>query len=186
MARLRHDGQDYDHFGDGEAGGFTNEGSGNQSSGITHVDVNDLISAPGPIDPAPRGTIPQYDSYVPPVFEEGLGSGSAGRHGETPRERQNVSQRSAMPSASAPANASPRRPSSPESMAGSVSSPAPSLVPFQPLPQASVGSMATPALRGLYGAAGGLKGGGLGMPLDPMTNEASDPIDTLIKLLSGN
>jgi hypothetical protein len=37
----------------------------------------------------------------------------------------------------------------------------------------------------LFGSQGGLKGGGLGVPLDPVANQQSDPIATLIKLLNG-
>jgi hypothetical protein len=42
-----------------------------------------------------------------------------------------------------------------------------------------IGGMASPSLRGLFGNAGGLKGGGLGIPLDPVSNVKSDPMQLL-------
>lgn len=41
------------------------------------------------------------------------------------------------------------------------------------------------SLRGLLGSAGGLQGGGLGLPFDPVANETSDPIALLMKQLLG-
>lgn len=99
--------------------------------------------------------------------------------GETPRERGS-------------AQASLRRPSTPTPMAGSVSQGASlrSPMPFQPMEGGS-DSMMVAGQGGmgggsLFGKAGGLQGGGLGTPLDPMSNQMSNPIiGTLIKLLKG-
>jgi hypothetical protein len=85
----------------------------------------------------------------------------------------------------------PRRPSEPTSQAGSqFSNPQPlgpaaqqGVLPFAPMPQANVGSFATPNQGGLYGSAGGLQGGGLGVPFDPISDAASDPISGLLELL---
>ena len=63
------------------------------------------------------------------------------------------------------------------------------VVPFEPLAGPNPGSFANPMAQrrsgGLYGMAGGLKGGGLGMALDPTSDQKSDPITTLIKALLG-
>ncbi len=37
----------------------------------------------------------------------------------------------------------------------------------------------------MFGSSGGLKGGGLGMPFDPTSNQKSNPIDTLLQQLLG-
>jgi hypothetical protein len=96
-----------------------------------------------------------------------------GRAGEGPRERQNGG------------SATPRRPSTPTPQAGSSFTAPQGVQPFQPMQSSgSIGSMATPRLRGLFGSLGGLQGGGLGQPLDPISNQASDPIDTLIQMLT--
>ncbi len=109
-------------------------------------------------DPTHGGVIPHIEQ--PEVWMPGRG-------GEAPRERS---------------NATPRRPSEPTPQAGS--SFVAGVQPFSPMQaSASIGSMATPKLRGLFGSAGGLQGGGLGQPLDPVSNQASDPIDTLIQML---
>lgn len=87
--------------------------------------------------------------------------------------------------------ASPDQPDEPTPLAGMTSTPPQAIQPFRPLPETpsstlvgSIGSMATPRLRGLYGSAGGLQGGGLGVPLDPTSNAASNPIDSLLSTLT--
>lgn len=80
----------------------------------------------------------------------------------------------------------PKKPSVPTPMAGSVSNVGGGVtgpVPFSPLPSPSIGVMATPKAAGLYGGLGGLRGGGLGVPLDPTSNAESDPISSLIMAL---
>lgn len=98
------------------------------------------------------------------------------RSGETPRE-----------------GATLKRPSAPTSMAGSTftagasqGAPGASMrpIPFAPLGSPDVGQMVNPQGH-MYGRQGGLQGGGLGLPLDPTPNEESDPINLLMKLLSG-
>lgn len=102
----------------------------------------------------------------------GPSPGQPSRGSESPRERQGT--------------AVPRRPMEPTPMAGSASPASGGLQPFQPMGSPSVGSMATPRLRGLFGSSGGLQGGGLGVPLDPTSNDASPDISSLIaQLLKG-
>jgi hypothetical protein len=68
-------------------------------------------------------------------------------------------------------------------MAGSVGPTGPQT--FSPLPGARPVQMVKPMGSALYGSMGGLQGGGLGLPLDPTSDQASDPIETLMKLLGG-
>lgn len=90
-----------------------------------------------------------------------------GRGAETPRERGNTP-------------AAPRKPMSPDPMAAAGGSTFQAgVLPFKPLP----GPMGSSPSGSLFGSMGGLKGGGLGIPLDPVSDVASDPIDTLIQLL---
>jgi hypothetical protein len=101
--------------------------------------------------------------------------------------------------------ATPARPRTPTPMAGSVSeSGGPQMgmgggvMPFEPLGDmgdeafASAGGigagvMGGPGRRGpsMFGSQGGLLGGGLGEAFDPTPDEATDPIDTLLKKLMG-
>jgi hypothetical protein len=55
------------------------------------------------------------------------------------------------------------------------------LQPFQPLGQPDMSSFVQ-ASQGLYGSSGGLRGGGLGVPMDP-TNDAEGGITALIEAL---
>lgn len=100
---------------------------------------------------------------------------------ETPRERPP----SVGPSSTLrPAQATPARPTVPTPMAGSSFQPPQGVQPFAPMAGPGAASLVKPASRGLYGGMGGLTGGGLGMPSDPTSNAASNPIDTLIQLLT--
>jgi hypothetical protein len=77
--------------------------------------------------------------------------------------------------------ATPGRPMEPSPMAGGVS---PGPMPFKPMGAPSPVSL-TKAPRGnLYGSMGGLQGGGLGLPLDPVSDQKSDPISSLIQMLT--
>lgn len=81
----------------------------------------------------------------------------------------------------------PERPKEPTPQAGGVTPGGPSgVIPFQPLPSPNAVS-SNVALRrpggGLLGSLGGLKGGGLGLPFDPMSNQQSPSIDALLNLL---
>lgn len=65
------------------------------------------------------------------------------------------------------------------------------VVPFEPLPPSGPMS-GSPVfggggaqLRGLLGSQGGLSGGGLGLPFDPVADEKSDPIALLMAQLMG-
>ncbi len=39
--------------------------------------------------------------------------------------------------------------------------------------------------KGVFGASGGLQGGGFGLPFDPTSNQQSDPITSLLQKLLG-
>lgn len=122
--------------------------------------------------------------------ELGGGDSTGARYGEKPRSRP----------PSGPVGgpeAAPPRPDSPTPMAGSVQQPdlpasTAGVLPFEPMgdTMGSLSSMAAPTtsrLRGsgLYGDLGGLQGGGLGVPFDPVADEDSDPINLLMKLMGG-
>ena len=104
----------------------------------------------------------------------------SGRGGESPRERGGGGDTSG--------GAAPPRPHSPAPQAGSGALP-PSgqgggLGPFSPMPSAPGVSLAKPRGMGsLYGSAGGLQGGGLGLPFDPVSNQKSPDIGGLLELL---
>jgi len=120
-------------------------------------------------------------------------AGGEGRFGEGPRERPRPVPGGALPGPGPMtpqpygANAAPEMPHSPTPQAGSTftsgGTDGGGIIPFPPMGSADVGSMATPKLRGLFGSAGGLQGGGLGVPLDPISNQQSDPISSLIESL---
>lgn len=90
-----------------------------------------------------------------------------------------------------------RRPSEPTPAAASPAQP--SIMPFQPLASPPPSAMAapveskplgspdvsrlSPGKSSYFGSMGGLKGGGLGVPLDPLSNQSSDPIDSLLSML---
>ena len=83
---------------------------------------------------------------------------------------------------------------------GSPAMGSPGVMPFSPMAE-SMGDtdLASPvaesrgdigvtrrAPNALFGSMGGLQGGGLGVPLDPMSNATSDPISSLIESLLKN
>lgn len=116
--------------------------------------------------------------------------GDKGQLGETPRERQSAQEGNNIVSAAL-------RPPTPTPQAGqaSIGSPAPDapqqaqgampspqgVIPFSPISGPAPADAATPRLRGLYGSAGGLQGGGLGVPFN--SAQSSDPITGLIQML---
>lgn len=120
-----------------------------------------------PPDLGPGGKIGAGAPPPPP----GQDLGGEGRLGETPRDR-----------ASGAISSTPRRPMEPTPMAGSTD--LMGSVPFQPMGSPDVGTMVN-SKAGLFGGLGGLKGGGLGVPLDPTSNTPNDPISGLIQLLQG-
>lgn len=130
---------------------------------------------------------------IPPPTDP---NGGQGQSGETPRERRiqdlpdpsgsgpyNDSQHNQIHPPTPGSSAAPSRPRSPQSMAGSMSPGG--VTPFSPMSDMSTSSGPQMALGRLFGQAGGLKGGGLGVPLDPASNQESDPISQLIKMITG-
>lgn len=163
----------------GDMGGLDETGGG-PLGGIdpSQPDPADRAFQPDPSqgDPSLNRQGPQPMPPIPPDVDPAHGS-------EGPRERNNFNGAGGNNPIMGPGiTATPRRPTEPTSMAGSTS-PA-GIIPFNPMGSPDIGGMAKPMLRGLYGSAGGLKGGGLGTPLDPISNDQSDPISDLIKLLS--
>lgn len=108
--------------------------------------------------------------------------------GETPRDRPRPPMGGGGPFGPppAPTHPTPQGPREPTPLAagGAVTPPAP-MTPFQPLPSQGAAGLASPHVgrRSLFGGAGGLFGGGLGNPLDPQSNDTSDPISSLIQSL---
>jgi hypothetical protein len=138
------------------------------------------------------GAAPEENPFKIP----GPGQGKAGdqpdthfgRFGETPRER--VPGPHGGPPPLGP-QATPPSPTEPVPMSGQpgggMTPPPPPMEPFDPMasdPGAFISPAgAGPARRSLFGSMGGLKGGGLGVPLDPVSNETSNPIQGLIQAL---
>jgi hypothetical protein len=135
------------------------------------------------------------DDVLPPANPGGGGkSGNDmpdthfGRFGETPRERTPGVHGGPPPLGP---QATPPSPTEPIPMSGQpgggMTPPPPPMEPFDPMasdPNAFISPAgAGPARRSLFGSMGGLKGGGLGVPLDPVSNESSDPIQGLIQAL---
>lgn len=130
---------------------------------------------------APMADEPQPQAPPPDVILRSPGGTPApggitpGRGSETPRDRLDAGGNNPV---------APRKPMEPSPMAqmGSTMStqPSPGVIPFQPLP----GPQSMGGRSNLFGSMGGLKGGGLGIPLDPVSDVASDPISTLIQLLT--
>lgn len=124
-------------------------------------------------------------------------------------QRSIVGTPSANPvSNTSPTGVAPRKPDVPMPQSGSsFSAPQPQLsqppAPFQPMSQPPSSMMTSPMggstdqmggspdissgpmlrMNSLFGSMGGLKGGGLGVPLDPMSNQKDDPISQLIAML---
>lgn len=142
---------------------------------------------------------------IPPVPDDP--NNPDGRHGETPRERKipdaplplppptgdgpyddSAHNKIDQPGGDGDPNggqATTSRPRTPTSMAGSVSPVQSGMQPFNPMGDMSTSSGPQMALGRLFGQAGGLKGGGLGVPLDPTSNQMSDPINQLLKMITG-
>lgn len=72
----------------------------------------------------------------------------------------------------------------PSPMEPTVRAGQPGIPTFSPMPPVPGVSLAKPRGMGsLFGSAGGLQGGGLGLPFDPVSNQKSLPIDGLIQML---
>lgn len=136
---------------------------------------------------------PQQPFNPKPVFPGAPPRDDAGR-AQTPRERE--IERRPVPPPGGGAQQAPPRPKVPTPQAGAVApiGPPPAPMVGPPMPGPGAGSMAEPlqtpyfggggAQRRLFGQMRGLQGGGLGVPLDPSADEESDPITSLIRLLT--
>lgn len=130
---------------------------------------------------------PEQDIPVPEPDLIGVPGSDAmpGRGEETPRERESQLR---MPTMAPPtANATPSQPRTPTPQAG-MASRAVMPVPFNPMPAPPTSTLIRPGFGrmgggALFGRAGGLQGGGLGSPFDPVPDSKSNPIDTLMQLL---
>jgi hypothetical protein len=136
---------------------------------------------------APDAILRQFEGPGGDILNHNLPDYADARESESPRLR------------SRGGNATPSRPSSPTPMAGSVSTQdGPNMVgadmgllPFEPMGGMDDSMMTQPIGSGqqlrrssLFGSLGGLQGGGLGAPLDPVPNEELD-IKTLLEKLMG-
>jgi hypothetical protein len=123
--------------------------------------------------PPPAGMTP-----APPQTGEPPDVSQEGRSETTPRENQ-------PPQGAAPVTSTPKKPAEPSPMAGSSFQPPPiqGVQPFAPLPSQPGVSLAKSRSQALYGSSGGLQGGGLGVPFDPVSDAQSDPISGLLQML---
>lgn len=145
---------------------------------------------PGPEEsPGPPGT--QDVPTLPPPGPGGEVGPIPARGGSTPRESEAERQRERVPDSGGAADPgggpsfAPRKPSVPTPQAGIVQ-PQPGPIPFNPMDGGGMSpeNLAKPLrLRGFYGSQGGLTGGGFGLPFDPISNQDSDPISSLIEQL---
>ena len=132
----------------------------------------------GPL-PIPEEEPPFEPVEIPPDFDPNPGRGSEG-----PRDRPQGPSAPPPPSRGAGGpRATPRRPPMPTPGAGAPQPGAP--FPTPPMGGGVVPGNARLRRAGLMGGAGGLLEGGLGTPFDPVPDEQSFDIDTLIKLLGG-
>lgn len=150
-------------------------------------------------DPVQPGAPEPYQDqpWMPETDEFGA------RSGETPRERESqVSLRA--PAAEGPmgggdgsggmepnSQTTPARPRTPQPSGGAGPSTMVAqgsvpggIRPFKPLSAPGGAKLATSRASGLYGSSGGLQGGGLGVPLDPVSNQQSNPLDMLLQLFN--
>lgn len=139
----------------------------------------------GPILNSPQNPPPAQSSQ-PSLYMPNAATGQPGipaQSGETPTERGQIpGAGGGAPRAGSPfPHAAPSQPMTPDtSGTGSVSVPP---TTFQPLPSYNPGSLVTSQAGGLAGSLGGLKGGGLGVPLQPSNPALDNPISLLISLL---
>jgi hypothetical protein len=83
---------------------------------------------------------------------------------ESPRDRSQTTMRRPMSPTPAPPNTA-------------------ELIPFQPMGDMSANNMVQRRSPGLFGTAGGLKGGGLGLPMDPTNSAANQDVSGLLQML---
>jgi hypothetical protein len=130
----------------------------------------------GPTAPPPAPPLQE-----PPVSlgsSAGPGPEGGARGGESPRERGATMGAPPM-GGNTGGQPTSMPPMAPSPVAGQ------GLVPSAPLPGPNPQAL-TSTLRGsggMFGSQGGLQGGGFGLPFDPTSNQESDPISSLLKLL---
>lgn len=139
---------------------------------------------PGPEEsPGPPGT--QDVPTLPPPGPGGEVGPIPARGGSSPRENEAEKMRERLGDEGGGPSFAPRKPSVPTPQAGIVQ-PQPGPIPFNPMDGGGMGpeNLAKPLrLRGFHGSQGGLTGGGFGLPFDPISNQDSDPISSLIEQL---
>lgn len=150
---------------------------------------------------------PMVPVEMPANFDPNLGRGSSGvgedsapGRGSSPKGPGGVRRRRPPPRTTPPTGPggpapTPPTPPTPEPSPGTPQpgpepNPAPegpAPIPGGPVPQNPMPVPGSARLRsaGLMGMGGGLQGGGLGTPFDPVADETSFDIDTLMKLLGG-
>lgn len=167
MANLRRFSQDIQDANQSDGGG---NAYGDQPSPDEGADVGRTKVMPTP-------------EYTPgdTANPDGRQAHQIAQGGETPRERGDMQQQQQFQSA-------PRQPQVPTPMAGTeqtMGGGPQGTIPFTPMGGPDAASQASPRLRSLFGGGSGLTGGGLGVPLDPISNQQSDPINMLMQLLQG-
>ena len=149
-------------------------------------DDEGLVGSPSrmgddPMDRTPPSLADKYPGISDPFMGRGSDAprfGDEGRGDEGPRAALRKPGASPSPSAGNSFQSG-------GDMGGGGSMAPSGVSPFNPLPSAPIGSFAQSRQGGLFGSLGGLKGGGLGVPMDSTPDAASDPINTLLKLLMG-
>lgn len=135
-------------------------------------------------DMLPNGGAPVAPPPPPLAVPVHMGTRIPAQAGETPAERGQIpGAGGGAPRAGSPMphGAPPQSMTPDTSGTGSVTIGSPST--FQPLPSYNPGSLVTSQAGGLAGSLGGLKGGGLGVPLQPSNPALDNPISLLISLL---
>lgn len=154
------------------AAGFDQEQAGGQK-----VPTGDPAGVPDLNAPSEWKVPPDTRLRVPPSGGESEAWDPTARDRTKPRD---VSVGGGM------SNPTPTRPRQPVPAQGSVSAPPPQgVVPFEPMGEPAMASLASPAAGGLFGSLGGLRGGGLGVPLDPINDAQGDQLSALIAMLMG-
>lgn len=159
------------------------DGQDNQSGA---GDIGGLIGAGLPFTQSERDpSLSRLDPMADPRTDA--------QSGESGRDRAMLRSVTGSLGGGASSQSAPARPKVPTPEAGGVSpvqsggstGASAQLRTFAPMkgPSGDIGASATPGASGLFGAKGGLTGGGLGLPLDAVPDERSDDIYSLIQQL---